>query len=76
MLHPFSEDTKDMTVTQIHEKVAELTTKYFQTTNPEVKNQIKTFLDFYKQEALIKEQEEKKKLQEIGNIDLDKLITS
>ncbi len=65
-----------MTLNEIYDKVSDLTKKYFQAHNPEVKQQIQTFLDFYKQEARIKE--EKIKLeeqdQENGNIDLDKLI--
>tara|TARA_B100001057_G_scaffold480843_1_gene554155 strand:- start:4699 stop:4938 length:240 start_codon:yes stop_codon:yes gene_type:complete len=76
MFHPFTEDTKDMTLNEIYDKISDLTKKYFQAHNPEVKQQIQTFLDFYKQEARIKE--EKIKLeeqdQENGNIDLDKLI--
>ena len=31
MIHPFSEDTADMTVSDIHEKLADLSKKYFQT---------------------------------------------
>ena len=45
-----------MTVGEIYEKISELTKKYFQTHNPQVKQQIQTFLDFYKQEARIKEE--------------------
>ena len=77
MLHPFTEDTKDMTVTEIYDKISDLTKKYFQTHNPQVKQQIQTFLDFYKQEASIKEEKiklEEKENQENGNLDLDKLI--
>ncbi len=77
MLHPFTEDTKNMTVSEIYEKISELTNKYFQTHNPQVKQQIQTFLDFYKQEARIKEEKiklEEQENQENGNIDLDKLI--
>ena len=77
MLHPFTEDTKNMTVGEIYEKISEPTKKYFQTHNPQVKQQIQTFLDFYKQEARIKEEKirlEEQENQENGNIDLDKLI--
>jgi len=77
MLHPFTENTKDMSVNEIYEKISDLTKKYFQTNNPQVKQQIQTFLDFYKQEARIKEEKiklEEQENQENGNIDLDKLI--
>ena len=57
MLHPFQEDTSRMTVAEIYDKVADLTKKYFSTNNPQVKEQISTFLEYYKQEALIKEAE-------------------
>ena len=56
MLHPFSEDTKDLTVSELQEKLSDLSKKYFQTHNPQVKEQIGTFIEFYKQEILIKEQ--------------------
>ena len=77
MFHPFTENTKDMTLNEIYDKVSDLTKKYFQAHNPEVKQQIQTFLDFYKQEARIKEEKiklEEQENQENGNIDLDKLI--
>jgi hypothetical protein len=77
MFHPFQEDTSEMTVTQIYDKVAELTKKYFQSNNPQVKEQIGTFIEYYKQEALVKEAKEKleqEKNQQNGDLDLDKLI--
>ena len=77
MLHPFQEDTSDMTVSQIYDKVSDLTKKYFQANNPQVKEQISTFIEYYKQEALIKEAKEKlerEKNQQNGDLDLDKLI--
>ena len=77
MLHPFQEDTSEMTVAQLYDKVADLTMKYFQANNPQVKEQISTFIEYYKQEALIKEAKEKlerEKNQQNGDLDLDKLI--
>ena len=74
MHHPFSEDTKDLSISQMHDKVQDLTKKYFQTNNTEIKAQIQTFIEYYKQEIIGKEQEEKKQQQQIGDIDLDKLI--
>ena len=77
MLHPFQEDTSDMTVSQIYDKVSDLTKKYFQANNPHIKEQISTFIEYYKQEALIKEAKEKlerEKNQQNGDSDLDKLI--
>ncbi len=73
MIHPFSEDTSDLTVAQLHEKISELTGKYFRTSNPQLQEQIQTFIDFYKQEALIKEQKQQLE-QQNGDLDLDNLI--
>tara|TARA_B100000927_G_C16227513_1_gene374026 strand:+ start:217 stop:450 length:234 start_codon:yes stop_codon:yes gene_type:complete len=74
MLHPFSEDTSDLSVSQIHEKISELTKKYFQAQNPEVKNQISTFIEYYKQEARIKEEKNRQETNQNGDLDLDNLI--
>lgn len=76
MLHPLSEDTSKMTVAQLHERIAELTQKYFRTNNPQLQEQLHTFIEFYKQEALTKEEKEKleQQNQENGNLDLDNLI--
>ena len=77
MFHPFQEDTSEMTVAQIYDKVAELTKKYFQSNNPQIKEQIGTFIEYYKQEALVKEAKEKleqEKNQQNGDLDLAKLI--
>ena len=74
MLHPFSEDTSDLSVSQIHEKISELTKKYFQAQNPEVKNQISTFIEYYKQEARKKEKKNRQETNQNGDLDLDNLI--
>ncbi len=74
MLHPFSEDTSNLSINQLYEKINDLTKKYFLSNNTEVKQQIQTFIDYYKQEIRVKEAAEKKKAEENGEIDLDKLI--
>jgi flagellar biosynthesis protein FliP len=74
MHHPFSEDTSNLSINQLYEKINELTKKYFLTNNTEVKQQIQTFIDYYKQEIKVKEAAERKKAEENGEIDLDKLI--
>ena len=73
MIHPFSEDTADMTVSDIHEKLADLSKKYFQTQNPQVREQIHTFIEVYKQEVRIKDVKQKQEEQN-GDLDLDNLI--
>ena len=70
----FFEDTSDLSVSQIHEKISELTKKYFQAQNPEVKHQISTFIEYYKQEARIKEEKNRQETNQNGDLDLDNLI--
>ena len=74
MLHPFSEDTTNLTVSQLQEKISGLTKKYFQATNPQVREQISAFIEYYKQEARIKEEKNRLETQENGDLDLDNLI--
>ena len=74
MLHPFSEDTKDLTVQELQDKVSDLSKKYFQTLNPQVKQQIQTFIEFYQQEIRIKESKLRQEEQKNGDLDLDNLI--
>lgn len=73
---PFAEPTEEMTVTQLYDKVAELTKKYFQTQNPQLREQISTFIEYYKQEAIIKEAKlrTEQENQQNGDLDLDSLI--
>lgn len=73
---PFAENTQDMTVSQLYDKVAELTKKYFQTQNPQVREQISTFIEYYKQEAIVKETKLRieQENQQNGDLDLDSLI--
>ena len=73
---PFAENTDDMTVSQLYDKVADLTKKYFQTQNPQLREQISTFIEFYKQEAIQKEAKIRieQESQQNGNLDLDSLI--
>ena len=76
-MHPFAEDTSNMSVQQLYDRVAELTNKYFATQNPQVRDQISTFIELYRQEAMMKEarnQVEEQKNRKNGELDLDKLI--
>ena len=76
-MHPFAEDTSNMSVQQLYDRVSELTNKYFATQNPQVRDQISTFIELYRQEAMMKEarnQVEEQKNRKNGDLDLDKLI--
>ena len=75
--HPFFPDTTDMKVQQLYDKVAELNSKYFQSQNPQVREQISTFIEYYKTEAITKEAKlrlEQDQSQQNGDLDLDNLI--
>ena len=77
MFHPFSEDTSNMTVSQLQEKLTDLSGKYFKTQNPQVQQQIQTFIEYYKQEIAVKTEKERleqQQNQQNGNLDLDNLI--
>ena len=77
MLHPFAEDTSDLTIAQLTDKIADLSQKYFRTNNPQVQQQIQTFIEYYKQEIAVKTEKERleqQQNQQNGNLDLDNLI--
>lgn len=73
MFSPLSEDLSNLTLPQLEQKVAELSRKYFATSNPQLQLQIATFIDIYKQEIKIKVSKEKQQLNN-GDNDLDSLI--
>jgi hypothetical protein len=50
MFSPFSTDLSNQSINQLEQKVAELSQKYFATSNPQLRDQIATFIDIYKQE--------------------------
>lgn len=76
MFHPFSEDTSELTISQLQDKMSDLSAKYFKTQNPQVREQIQILIDFYRQEIIIKTEKERLEQQnsENGNLDLDNLI--
>ena len=74
MLHPLADDPSLLTIPELHTKIQDLSSKYFKTTNPQVQQQIATFLEIYKQEVTIKEAKQQNELQQNGNLELDKLI--
>jgi len=58
----------------LEKKIQELTSKYFQTNNGDVKVQIMNFLDIYKQELSDRRARAWEKQFQKNNKDLDKLI--
>lgn len=72
MLHPLSGNLDDLTLSQIEDKISDLTSKYFRTTNPQLQEQISTFIEIYKQEARMRVEQLKK--QQNDDLDLDNLV--
>jgi uncharacterized lipoprotein YddW (UPF0748 family) len=75
MIHPYSGDPSALTVPQIEEKLSELTRKYYQTHNPQLQEQISTFIEIYRQELVMKiAQEQQRQQEQDGENGLDNLI--
>ena len=76
-MHPLRESTQSLSDNDIEEKVMQLNRKYFQTQNPQVRNQISLLLDDYKLELearRAKQKLEAQQHQENGESGLDNLI--
>jgi hypothetical protein len=73
MFHPFQPELEDLTIPQVEEKILDLTKKYHSTFNPQVKDQIATFLEIYRTELQVKLAKQKID-QDNDNKDLDNLI--
>lgn len=76
-MHPLLENTQSLSDNDIEEKVMQLNRKYFQTQNPQVRNQISILLDDYKLELesrRAKQKLEAQQNQENGEEGLDNLI--
>ena len=75
-LNPFVDNLQDISTTELSEKIADLSKKYFMTNNPEVQNQIRSVLDMYKAEAISRQAKETfdQNKSENGENSLDNLI--
>ena len=73
MFHPFQPELEDLTIQQVEQKILELTKKFHSTQNPQVRDQIATFLDIYKTELQVKLAKQKLS-QDDDNKDLDNLF--
>ncbi|SVA81787.1 uncharacterized protein METZ01_LOCUS134641 [marine metagenome] len=71
MLHPFAQNLPELSDKQLDEKLSELTKKYYQTRNPEARNQIQLMINSHKLEQ--SDRQIKARL-ENDNKGLDKLI--
>jgi ribosome-associated translation inhibitor RaiA len=76
-MHPLFENAQSLSDNEIEEKVMQLNRKYFQTQNPQVKDQISLLLDDYKLELESRRARQKleaQQTQENGEEGLDNLI--
>ena len=73
MFNPLVDSFSDLTDNEIEEKIAELSRKYFMSTNPHLAQQISTILEMYKDEIRSRRAQQKIQQQNDQN-DLDNLI--
>lgn len=73
-MHPLAGDLSKLKDAELETKIGELTKRYFQTANTEVKMQISSLLDTYNQELSERRREALKKMMENRDKNLDKLI--
>ena len=72
-IHPMHKMDEDLTVSQLEEKIHDLTKKYWMSANPQVQEQISTFIEIYKTELEVKISKQKIS-QDNGDNSLDNLI--
>jgi hypothetical protein len=73
MIHPLVEDFSQLKDLEIENKLQDLSKKYWQTSNPAVKQQISIFIDLYKTElsfrrAKLVEQQYQKRDKDLDNL--------
>jgi hypothetical protein len=73
-MHPLIGNLDSLKISELENKINDLTRKYFSTQNFEVQQQIVMALDSYKSELSRRQQEEYNKMMVSRNKDLDKLI--
>jgi hypothetical protein len=72
MFNPLVDNFESLSDDQVDEKIRKLTSHYYQTINPSVRNQIVTLLEMYQVEASVRRQTRYQ--QRDGDDDLDNLI--
>jgi hypothetical protein len=73
-MHPLIHDTNELKISELENRISDLTRKYFSTANPELRNQIVLALDTYKMALSRRQQEEYEKMIQSRDKGLDKLI--
>lgn len=73
-MHPLIYDLELLKDSELEQKINDLTKKYFMTTNFDVRSQIASVIETYKEELSTRRQNELSKMMEQKTKDLDKLI--
>jgi tartrate dehydratase alpha subunit/fumarate hydratase class I-like protein len=73
-MHPLAGDLSVLKDSEIESKIQDLTKKYFQTYNMDIKTQIASLLEDYNSEISKRRQEQLKKMMDSRDKSLDKLI--
>lgn len=74
MIHPLTEDLSKLKDVEIENKLQDLSKKYFQTQNPEVKYQMSIFIDIYRNELSVRRLRAIEQQYQKRDKDLDNLI--
>jgi L-arabinose isomerase len=74
MYNPLVDNLEDYSDSEIEKTVSDLSRKYWMTHNPQVKEQISTVLEMYKQELRLRISKQSNQNQENDDNSLDNLI--
>tara|TARA_B100002019_G_scaffold275194_1_gene272849 strand:- start:1911 stop:2144 length:234 start_codon:yes stop_codon:yes gene_type:complete len=74
MFNPFVNDLNELSAQELENKAIELSKKYWQTQNPDVRVQIQNVLNMYREELKVRRAQEKVKNQDNDDNSLDNLI--
>ena len=74
MFNPLVDSTKDLSDNELLEKIQDLTKKYHQSRNPDVRMQIMAILDMFREEQTDRLAKQKEKNEFSDENDLDNLI--
>jgi len=73
-MHPLAGTFENLKDSEVEEKITDLTKKYFMTNNPEMKKQIASLLEDYKQEIGKRRQLQLNKILSKNEKSIDKLV--
>jgi flagellar basal body rod protein FlgG len=74
MIHPLAEDLSGLKDVEIENKLQELSKKYFQTSNTDVKQQMSVFIEIYRNELQARRLKAIEQQYQKRDKDLDNLI--